>query len=152
MKPRELKMNQRKVFAFVPAAFLALATSGLFLMSNFAIAQEADEAMEEIVVRAPVAHREAETLPNGMKVDVVQVLARISYADLDLTRYKDVMALEARIESRASESCEHLAGMFPLDMDKRAIRLCASESIADTRKQMKSAIEEANTSMAGVTQ
>ena len=144
-------MNQRQVFSFVPAAFLALATSGLFLMSNSAIAQETD-AMEEIVVRAPVVHREVETLPNGIKVDVVEVLARISYADLDLTMYKDVMTLETRIESRANESCEHLAGMFPLDMDKRAIQRCASESVADTRKQMKAAIEKANTSMAGVAQ
>ena len=144
-------MNQRQVFSFLPAAFLALATSGLFLMSNSAIAQETD-AMEEIVVRAPVVHREVETLPNGIKVDVVEVLARISYADLDLTMYKDVMTLETRIESRANESCEHLAGMFPLDMDKRAIQRCASESVADTRKQMKAAIEKANTSMAGVAQ
>jgi UrcA family protein len=145
-------MNQRQVFSFVPATFLALATSGLFLMSNSAIAQETNDEMEEIVVRAPVVHREAETLPNGMKVDVVQVLARISYADLDLTRYKDVMTLETRIKSRANESCEQLAGIFPLDMDMRAIQRCASESVADTRKQMKVAIERANTSMAGVAQ
>ena len=145
-------MNQRQVFSFVPAAFLALATSGLFLMSNLAIAQETDDGMDEIVVRAPVIHREAEIMQNGRKVDVVQVLARISYADLDLTRYKDVMTLETRIESRASESCKYLADMFPLEMDKRAISRCASKSVADTRKQMEAAIEEANTSMAGAAQ
>jgi len=145
-------MHQRQLFSFVPAAFLALAGSGLILMSNSAIAQDTDDAMYEIVVRAPVVHRETEALPNGGRADIVEVLARISYSDLDLTMHKDVMTLKARIESRASQSCEQLADMFPLDMNKRAIRRCASEAVADTREQMEVAIEDANSSMAGVTQ
>ena len=139
-------MNPRHTFSFVSAAFLALAVIGLVFKFDPAIAQQATEAVEEITVKAPVVHRNFERGPavNRVGTEIIEVRARVSYADLDLSKYADVTELKTRIETIAKDSCEKLSDMFPMDKKMREIRRCANESVADTEEQVQAAIAAAS--------
>ena len=51
-------MNPRLTFSYVSAAFFALAATGLVIQTDSAVAQQAAEVIEEIVVEAPFVHRQ----------------------------------------------------------------------------------------------
>jgi UrcA family protein len=133
----EPKMYTKKALSFV----FALATIGLVSMSQAAIA---DEGIDEIIVKAPVVQHQVDRTANGIKIDVIEVTAAVSFADLDLSKNADVQELMARIKDSANESCEELSEMFPLDMDRSAIQDCAIETSADTQRQLRAAIDAAN--------
>ena len=139
-------MNAKLTFAFVPAALLALAATGLVTKTEPAMAQQAAEQIEEIIVQAPFVRREVgKSGTSGAKIEVVELRRRVSYADLDLSMEADVTELETRIETIAKEACDQLSEMFPLSkMDRVEKGRCIKGAIADTEVQVEAAIAAAN--------
>jgi len=135
-------MNPRLTFSFVSAAFLAFATTGLVIKSDLAIAQQAAEEIEEIVVEAPVnRHQVGGPAILGARIEVIELNQRVSYADLDLSKQADVSELETRIKITAKESCEQLSDMFPTNRwSSLEIQRCTNQVVGGTEDQVQAAI------------
>ncbi len=134
-------MNPRLTFSFVSPALLALAATGLFIKTDPAIAQQVAEAMEEIVVEAPIVRRQVGRSAAGAKIEVIELRRRLSYADLDLSKDADVTELKTRIETTAKESCEQLSEMFPLSpSDRGEIHHCTNKAVNGAEEQVQAAI------------
>lgn len=110
-----------------------------------AIAQQAaEEAIEEIVVQAPVERRQRKWTKSGGWIEVIELSRRVSFTDLDLSKYADVTELETRIETTAKGTCEQLAEMFPLDKsDRDEVRRCTQKAIKGADEQLQAAIAAA---------
>ena len=108
-------------------------------------AEEAVEEVEEIIVEAPIMRRVVGRTAPGAKIEVIELRRRVSYADLDLTKYADVNELKARIETAAQDSCEKLDEMYPLmkPAGRQEIRRCTSEAIERSEEELQAAIEKA---------
>lgn len=135
-------MKPRLTFSFVSAGLLALAATGFVIKSDPAIAQQVvEKAHETIVIEAPIVRRQV-----GIdKVEVIELRRRVSYVDLDLSKYADVTELKTRIETTAKESCEQLSDMFPHDpSDRREIRRCTNRAVDGTEEQVQAAITAAS--------
>ena len=138
-------MNPRLTFSFVSPALLALAATGLFIKTDPAIAQQVAEAMEEIVVEAPIVRRQVGRSAAGAKIEVIELRRRLSYADLDLSKYADVTELKTRIDTTAKESCEQLSEMFPLSpSDRGEIHRCTNQAVNGAEEQVQAAIAAAS--------
>ena len=139
-------MNPKLTFSFVSGAFLAFAATGLVINPDPAIAQQAaEEVIEEIVVEAPIVRRRVGRTTSGVPIEVIELRRRVSYADLDLSKYADVTELKTRIETTAKESCERLSDMFPLDpSDRLEIRRCTNEAVDSTEEEVQAAIAAAS--------
>ena len=138
-------MNPRLTFSFVSAALFALAATGLFIKTDPAIAQQTAEEVDEIVVEVPIVRRQVERTTSGAKVEVIELRRRVSYADLNLSKYADVTELKTRIETTAKESCEELSDMYPLDpSDRGEIRRCTNQAVDGTEEQVHAAIAAAS--------
>lgn len=138
-------MNPRLTFSFVSAGLLALAATGLVIKTDPAIAQQAAEDIEKIVVEAPMVRRQAGQTNIGAKIEVIELRRRVSYADLDLSKYADVTELKTRIETTAKDSCEQLSEMFPFDRsDNREISRCINQAVDGTEEQVQAAIAAAS--------
>ena len=134
-------MNPRLTFSFVLAALLTLAATGLVFKTDSAIAQQAAEEMEEIVVEAPFVRREVGQTAIGAKIEVIELRRRVSYADLDLSKYADVNELKTRIKTTAKESCEKLDDMVPGSGEE--IQSCTDKAVAGAEEQLQVAIAAA---------
>lgn len=100
-----------KVLALPAISCLAI-VAGSMLTSGPAFGQAQAKAPEEIIVEAPRLIRERSSLSGG-KTDLISLTRHVNYADLDLTKHKDVMTLEQRIKDTAKEACSALAKMYP---------------------------------------
>ena len=138
-------MNPRLTFSFVSPVLLALAATGLVFKTDSAIAQQATEEMEEIVVEAPIERREIGRTALVSKTEIIQLRRRVSYADLDLSKYADVNEFKTRIKTTAKESCEKLDDMFPLieSWAMVEIRSCTDKAVAGAEEQVQVAIAAA---------
>lgn len=120
--------------------FLALVATGPLIAADLAVAQQASEEIEEIIVRTPIEHHEFGRAV-GVKTEIIELKRRVSFADLVLTKHADVIELDTRIEATAKESCEKLSNMFPLNRKGSAeMRRCTKNAIANAEKQKKLAI------------
>ncbi len=135
-------MNPRLTFTFGSGTLLALAATALVFKTDPAIAQQVAEAMEEIVVEAPIVRRQVGRSAAGAKIEVIELRRRLSYADLDLSKDVDVTELKTRIETTAKESCEKLDDMFPFaePTGGQGIRSCTDKAVAGTEEQVQAAI------------
>jgi len=108
---------------------LALAFTGVFLVTNMAVAQP---VTEEVIVRAPIERVKVKSVPgSGTKVEIIELNRYVSFDDLDLSRHADVITLDARIAAVAKESCQNLSDMFPLDRsDPLELNRCVKKAIA----------------------
>ncbi len=120
--------------------FLALVATGLLFEANLAVAQQASEEIEEIVVRAPSEHHDfGRTV--GYKTEMIELRRRVNFADLDLNKHVDVNELDTRIEAVAKGSCEKLSDMSPLNrLDPAQMRRCTKNAIASAENQKRLAI------------
>ena len=133
-------MNPRLTFSFVSTAILALAATGLVFKTGPAVAQQANEVMEEIVVEAPISARQVgRSSTTGARIELIELKRRVSYADLDLSKHADVIELETRVETIAKESCEKLSAMYPLDSATEG-RRCVKKAINSAEEQVQAAI------------
>jgi UrcA family protein len=143
---READMNIRLTFSFVSGAFFALAATGLAFKTDPAIAQQAAEAIEEIVVEAPIVRRQVgRATGTNAKIEIIELRRRVSFADLDISRYEAVIELEARIQTIAKEACEKLFEMYPsTPPDRLAIKRCTEQAIDGTEEKVQAAIAAAS--------
>ena len=128
-----------------------LATTGLLVVTGAAAAQDtgekkAGEAIEEVVVEAPVARRKvAATSPTGYTTEMIQLRRQVTFADLDLTDESDVKTLEERIETTAKEACEALDDMLDRDkQDPTDVFRCTKQAIKDAEKELEAVVAAAN--------
>ncbi len=76
--------------------------------------------------------------------EFIELKRQVSFADLDLADYADVVELEARIEAVAKNSCHMLSEMFPFDgSGKMEIHRCQKRAIASALEQKELAIAAA---------
>lgn len=125
---------------------MTLLASGLGLTALPAHAQQSNEPLEEIIIlEAPLAVRYPDgRSASGVPYEVVELTRRVSYADLDLRRDSDVDTLENRIEVTATDSCQQLAEMFPLDISSDETRTCVKQAISGAMEQADTAIAMAS--------
>ncbi len=133
-------MNPRLTFSFVSTAILALAATGLVLKADPAVAQQVSEAMDEVVVQAPITVRQVgRSSIFGARIELIELKRRVRYADLDLSKHADVIELETRVETVAKESCKKLSAMYPLDSATEGQR-CIKKAINSAEEQVQAAI------------
>ena len=128
-----------------------LATTGLLVWTGAAAAQQtgekkAGEAIEEVVVEAPVVRRKvAATSPTGYTTEMIQLRRQVSFADLDLTDENDVKTLEERIETTAKEACQALDDMLDRDkQDPTDVFRCTKQATKDAKKELEAVVAAAN--------
>ena len=83
----------KKTFLVYGVTFLALAGTGLIIPAGPAVAQQANEKMEEfIVVGAPIErHRVVgRSSTTGADIEEIELTRQVSYADLNLCKHADV--------------------------------------------------------------
>jgi len=136
-------MNPRLTFSFVSTAISALAAVGLVTQAGPAIAEETSDVIEEVVVEAPISVRKVGRTSSGAAIEVVELKRRVSYADLDLSKYMDVVELEKRVENISEDSCEKLHDVFPLESVAEQQR-CVKKAISSAEEQVEAAIVAAN--------
>ena len=140
-------MNQRLTFSFVSAAFLAVAATGFVLQTGPAVAQQASEVMEVVVAEAPITARQVGQTNFGAKIELSEIKQRVSYADLDLSKYADVIELQSRVETISKESCKRLFAMYPLGSGPGSAtdrRRCVKKAINSAEEQVQAAIVAAS--------
>ncbi len=138
-------MNPRLSFSFVLAALLALIATGLVFKAGPAIAQQASEVVEEVVVEAPITVRQFGRSNIGVEIELIELKRRVSYADLDLSKHADVIELETRVETISNESCGKLSAMYPLDpWGRQELQRCIKKSINSAEEQIQAAIVAAS--------
>ena len=107
-----------------------------------AIAQEAEPAIEQVIVVAPRVLPEEQRRLGTSKITTSSTLqATVSYADLDLTRTADVGELEKRIADAAKSVCEALAKEVPFGEPRTST--CVNEALDDAQKQVKLLVDKA---------
>lgn len=131
-------MKQRLIFSFASAAFLAVAATGFVFQTGLAVAQQASEVMEVVVVEAPITVRQVGQTYIGSKIELMEIKWRVSYADLDPSKHADVIELQSRVETISKESCKKLfAAMYPVDSDSATERRrCVKKAIKSAEEQV----------------
>ena len=139
---REMFAMKRRVL--VACAILpALVAADVMTRANLAVAQQAGEDMDEIVVKAPVER--PRFLRGGMQepLEQIELQRRVSYADLDLSKDANVTELRTRIETTANDSCKKLSKMFPRPSDAGEISRCTNRAVDGAEEQVQAAIAAA---------
>jgi len=129
--------------ALLPAA--AVLATGAAVTPAHAQGEEADVIEEIVVVRAPIERRTVEpAAPGRPKTEVIELSRQVSFADLDLSRHKDVEQLRGRIQETAERTCERLNQMFPVTREGvQGTARCVKRAVAHAEKQLEAAIEAA---------
>jgi UrcA family protein len=134
-----MEHNMNKFISTKTSLSLSLVFAGLFTVSGFAVAEQADE---EIIVRAP-EQSVIDVTPVGSSVTLENIVINrsVSTTDLDLSNPADVEKLDARIDASAKESCQKLSDMSPLDRpNAMRLNLCVKRAVAGAGKQRETAI------------
>ena len=128
-----------------------LVSTGLLLGTGAAAAQDtgekkAGEAIEEVIVEAPVVRRKvAATSPTGYTTEMIQLRRQVTFSDLDLTDETDVKMLQERIETTAKEACQALDDMLDRDkQDPTDVFRCTKQAIKDAEKEVEAVVAAAN--------
>jgi len=142
---------KRRPYFLSGTALAALVATAFTLETDPVRAQQAEEeqggrAMEEIVVTAkPIAFRKVEgTDATGGTTEMLMLERRISYADLDLSKYRDVTELKKRIEVNAKQACDELNKLYPLPRwDHADRRACIKRAIESANNDLEAALSAA---------
>jgi UrcA family protein len=140
-------MNKSRCFIYC-ATFTAFVLAGFFVIVDSAVAQEANddqtsEVIEEIVKIEARIERRFVGRPNelGARTVNLEIKQGVSFADLDLSKYADVIEIKSRIESTATESCESLAEKYPILLsDPDDHQRCITEAIESTHDELETII------------
>lgn len=140
----------KKTFFLYGATFLALIVVGPASRSGSVIAQQGDEAMEEIVIEAPLESREVGRSNIGVKTEEFELRRRVSYADLNLCNDADVTELQTRIENTANELCKELSDKLPSNRsDPAEIGRCTKKASDGAEDQLQAAVATAKSDSDG---
>jgi len=125
-----------------PAVRLVIVAAGVAACSAASAA-----AVQEVTVQA---ERATSTVvgrsSSGAPIELLELRHRVSYADLDLAKQKDIAVLEQRVREAAASACSELDKLHPLEKPDAA---CASKAtdaaMADVRAASLAASEHART-------
>jgi UrcA family protein len=136
-KEHQMNKHWRLIQAMtVAAVFTSLSFTA---MSDEPIgAMEADEPIEEVIVKeGPIARRQEGLTTGGLPVNFIKLTRRVSYADLDLSAAADEAVFRKRIETAAKMSCEELAEAYPVEFwGRKAIPRCIEEAVDRSENQV----------------
>jgi UrcA family protein len=140
-------MNNIRCFTYC-TTFTAFVLTGFFVMVGSSVAQEANddqtsEVIEEVVKIEARLERRFVGRPNelGVRTEAFEIKQAVSFADLDLGKYADVIELKSRIENVATESCAMLAEEYPIPLWERGdLRHCITEAIESTDDELEAII------------
>ena len=134
-------MNKRLTFLSRSTVLLGFAATALLIRTDLAVAQQSDEVMDEIVVETPaVVTRKVMTAREKLKVS--ELARSVSYSDLDLTLYKDVVEFEERIYATAKAVCKELADKHP--RLRKPEPTCIKSAVASATKKADEVVTAAN--------
>jgi len=95
-------------------AMQAALTVVAFAATSGAVMAQQKEELQEITITGT---REVNTTvgrtPTGRQVEVIQMMRRVSYADLDLATRVGAAELEKRIDEAAKKDCKDLFTLYP---------------------------------------
>lgn len=72
----------------------------------------------------------------GGQLVELSVARNVGYADLNLVRHADVLALQGRVGDAAKAACAELQKMDPIGGDADAARVCERHALAGARPQV----------------
>lgn len=129
----------------VPALFAGFVLTGSVAMAkqDDSSQQMSKSAEEEVIVVAPriMQTKIRQRTPYGVAhYDLMTLTHRLSYADLDLSRPKDVKTLERRIRATANQLCLRLANAPPAQ--PRSM-VCVHQAVHTAMEQARVAIAAA---------
>ncbi len=74
----------------------------------------AQEKVPEIKIEAGRSVKAVGRTTTGVPIEVVQVVHRINYSDLDLSTEAGATELQARVKHTAEEACKQLDRLYPV--------------------------------------
>ena len=123
--------------------FAVISIAGTGLYADLALAQQAVEAMDEIVVEGAVERPRVSRGGMQVPVEQIELKRQVNFADLDLGDDADVTELRSRIEIIAKESCQQLSRMFPRPSDTAEIASCINRAVNSAEEQVRAAVAAA---------
>lgn len=103
----------------------------------------ADNELPTIKIEAAVINKKViATTDIGVPTEEVTITRRISYSDLDLTKYSGTTALKQRVKEAAQLACKQLDELYPLEESESP--RCVKEAIASADHQVEEAIAAAH--------
>jgi UrcA family protein len=88
---------------------LALTTFGALLVGTTSLAQP----MPQVIVEAPHIEKSIQTGLVGQRKEVLSIVYKVDYSDLNLATHSGAVELQNRIKNSAAEACQQLAKLFP---------------------------------------
>ena len=88
---------------------LALTTFGALLVSATSLAQP----MPQVIVEAPHIEKSIQTGLVGQRKEVLSIVYKVDYSDLNLATHSGAVELQKRIKDSATQACQQLAKLFP---------------------------------------
>jgi len=91
----------------------ALTAVAFGVTSGAVMAQQTEELQEVTITGTREVNTTVGRAPTGRQVEVIQMIRRVSYADLDLATRVGAAELEKRIEEAAKKDCKDLFTLYP---------------------------------------
>jgi UrcA family protein len=127
-------MANHKLISGLASATLLLGVTTLFPIN--ASAETRADVRDTITVVAPRITEERGPSGQVSKVVTAEMSAYVNFADLDLTKVRDLRALETRIDQVAAGLCKDLEAEMPLGQPSRQTcqRRAFESAMAQVRK------------------
>jgi UrcA family protein len=116
-----------------------LAAAAVAAGSSGAIAQQSD--LTEVKIEATRSVTRVGTSTIGAPIELVQVIRRVSYKDLDIATASGAAELQKRIHDTAQSACKQLDTLYPLERVDTAS--CVKDAVNGSTAQVQAAIASA---------
>ena len=87
----------------------ALTTLGFLLVGATSLAQP----MSQVIVEAPHIEKSIQTGLVGQRKEVLSIVYKVDYSDLNLATHSGAVELQNRIKDSATRACQQLATLYP---------------------------------------
>jgi UrcA family protein len=125
--------------ATVRTTRVILAAAAVAVASSGAVAQQSD--VPEVKIEASRSVTRVGTSTIGAPIELVQVIRRVSYKDLDIATPSGATELQKRIRATAQSACKQLDTLYPLErVDTTS---CVKEAVNHSTAQVQAAIASA---------
>lgn len=118
---------------------IILAAAAVAVASSGAIAQQS--GVPEVKIEASRSVTRVGTSTIGAPIELVQLIRRVSYKDLDIATASGAAELQKRIRDTAQSACKQLDTLYPLDHVDTT--LCVKEAVNNSTTQVQAAIASA---------
>ncbi len=108
----------------------------------------AQEKVPEIRIEAGRSVKAVGRTASGVPIEVVQVVHRINYSDLDLATESGASELQARVKHTAEEACKQLERLYPVSTSEgpgKEGKSCVKDAVDGAMVQARAAVDKAKT-------